>query len=199
MAYEQIYSHELTGRIIRLLTVDGDINTPLSCTLQEISLDDALGTYYALSYCWGAKHPPIEITCNSHPLLITPNLHAALLEYRRRGTNKPLWVDAVCIDQSSASERTAQVRMMQNIYSSAACVVVWLGETAETDAAALEVLKMINAPWATFRLSCGRDIPLFTGQNDAAHDAEVSARVPNTYFDALAAFLLRPWFSRIWM
>ncbi|OAG06026.1 HET-domain-containing protein [Paraphaeosphaeria sporulosa] len=48
-----------------------------------------------------------------------------LLEYRRRGTKMPLWVDAVCIDQSNTSERTYQVRMMDRIYSEAECVVVW--------------------------------------------------------------------------
>ncbi|KAK7178548.1 heterokaryon incompatibility protein [Paraphaeosphaeria sporulosa] len=37
----------------------------------------------------------------------------------------PLWVDAVCIDQSNTSERTYQVRMLDRIYSEAECVVVW--------------------------------------------------------------------------
>lgn len=200
MASPQIYHHSLTGRSIRLLTVNsGDVDSPVSCTLEEASLDDESTSYYALSYCWGAVHSPIEIMCNSHPLLITPNLHAALLEYRRRGTNRPLWVDAICIDQSNVAERTSQVRIMQTIYSRAACVVVWLGEAEATDGPALEVLRAIHAPWVTMRDSYGRNIPLFTGQDEATHDANLAARVPDAYFDALAAFLLRPWFSRIWM
>ncbi|KAJ8117395.1 hypothetical protein OPT61_g1386 [Boeremia exigua] len=189
------------GRTIRLLNIEpGDIDSPLCCALQERSLDDDTTSYNALSYCWGIGESPVEITCNSQPLLITPNLHSVLFEYRRRGVNTPLWVDAVCIDQSNVAERTSQVRMMQAIYSQAARVVVWLGEAADTDAMAVEVLKAIYAPWATYRdPTSGRAIPLFTGQNDANHDANLAGRVPDAYFDALAAFLLRPWFSRIWI
>ncbi|KAJ4982518.1 hypothetical protein SVAN01_11988 [Stagonosporopsis vannaccii] len=200
MAHAQIYPQDLNGRIIRLLNVEpGDVESRLHCSLKETSLDDTSISYYALSYCWGAGHPPVEITCNSHSLLITPSLHSALLEYRRRGVNMPLWVDAVCINQLSIPERTAQVRMMQAIYSNAACVVVWLGEAEATDGPALEVLKAINAPWASICDPQGRNIPIFTGQNNANHDATVAARVSDKGFDALAAFLLRPWFSRMWI
>lgn len=201
MAHALIYPHPLTGRTIRLLNIEpGYTGSPLCCTLRERSLDDASAPYYALSYCWGTGSSPIEITCNSQPLLVTPNLHAVLLEYRRRGVNTPLWVDAVCINQFNVTERTSQVRMMKTIYSQAARVVVWLGEAAATDGMAIEVLKDMYAPWATFRdPTSGRELPLFTGQNDANHDASLAARVPYAYFDALAAFLLRPWFSRIWM
>lgn len=196
----QVYPHALTGRSIRLLRIDnGEPGSPLHCTLKESCLDDDSTSYYALSYTWGSNQTPFEIICNSQPLLVTPNLHAGLLEYRRRGTNIPLWVDAICIDQSNVSERTSQVRMMQTIYSKAARVVVWLGEAEATDAPALEVLKALNAPYAMFRDSSGRDIPLFTGQDDASHDASVAAQVPDACFEALAAFLLKPWFSRIWM
>jgi hypothetical protein len=108
-------------------------------------------------------------------------------------------VDAVCIDQSNITERTSQVRMMQTIYSNAARVLVWLGEAEATDEVALAVLKAVNGPWAMFRDLDVGEIPLFIGPNHANHDAELAARVPDIAFDALAAFLLKPWFSRIWM
>ena len=69
-----------------------------------------------------------------------------MLEYRRRGVIIPLWVDAVCINQTNISERTTQVRMMRTIYSRAACVLVWLGEAEATDDIALLLLKIMNAP-----------------------------------------------------
>jgi hypothetical protein len=50
-----------------------------------------------------------------------------------------------------------------------------------------------------FRDSSGKEIPLFTPQNHENHDASLAARLPDVAFDALAAFLLKPWFSRIWM
>ncbi|KAJ8118304.1 hypothetical protein OPT61_g689 [Boeremia exigua] len=201
MSDSEIYPHPLKGRTVRLFTVEpGDVDDPITCTLSEASLDESSNSYNALSYCWGASNSSVWITCNSRPLSITPNLHAALCEYRRRATSTPLWVDAVCIDQSNTAERTAQVRMMQTIYSEAACVIVWLGEAEATDTRALELLKMINAPWATFTHPSHQvEIPLFTGQDTASHDALVAAQVPDAWFDALAAFLMRPWFSRIWI
>lgn len=196
MADPSIYPHELAGRTIRLLAVEpGDRETPLRCQLAETYLDTTSISYYALSYCWGPNHSLIEITCNSRPLFVTPNLHAFLLEYRHRGTNIPLWVDAICIDQSNNSERTSQVRMMDQIYSRADCVVVWLGEAKATDRLAVDVLRLIHVVWASTpkvsHLDHSRDV--------LAHDAWLSSNVPQVSWNALAAFLLRPWFSRMWM
>lgn len=89
--------------------------------------------------------------------------------------------------------------MMQEIYSKASCVVIWLGPSHPTDAAAIKFLKIINQPWATITGPYGRKIPLFTNQDAPAHDAEIGAKVADSYFDALAMFLMRPWFSRIWI
>lgn len=196
MVNSPIYPHELTGRTIRLLTVEpGDPETPLHCNLTETCLDTTPSSYYALSYCWGANHSPVQIICNSHPLLVTPNLHSVLFEYRRRETGIPLWVDAICIDQSNITERTSQVRMMDQIYSEAECVVVWLGEAEATDQMALWVLKELYLPWAD-----STDIPIMeTGERALVLDGYHATNVPQAYWNALAAFLLRPWFSRIWM
>lgn len=196
MANSAIYPHELTGRTIRLLTVEpGEPSAALRCTLSETCLETTPTVYHALSYCWGADHSPVQITCNSHPLSVTPNLHSVLLEYRRRGITTPLWVDAVCINQSNISERTSQVRMMDRIYTEAECVVVWLGEAEATDGLALKCLKNINARWTD-----SKDIPILpTGQDALDYDAWLSPKLPQEQFDALAAFLLRPWFSRMWM
>jgi hypothetical protein len=40
-----------------------------------------------------------------------------------------MWIDAVCIDQSSVSERNYQVAQMGAIYAAAALVIVWLGNS----------------------------------------------------------------------
>jgi hypothetical protein len=200
MSNTSLYPHPLPERTIRLLNVEpGDAASPLQCTLQERSLEDTATPYYALSYVWGTDQHLAPMTCNSQSHHITPNLHAVLLEYRSRETRMPLWVDALCINQNDTTERTRQVRMMQEIYSKAECVIVWLGEADNTVEPALKLLKEINAPWATMTDHEGREIPLFTGGDHQSHDAFVAGYVPDSYFDALAGFLLRPWFGRIWM
>ena len=45
-----------------------------------------------------------------------------------------LWIDAICIDQSHAEEKSHQVAMMLDIYRNADRVYAWLGEgTPESD------------------------------------------------------------------
>jgi hypothetical protein len=86
--------------------------------------------------------------------------------------------------------------MMDRIYAEAECVVVWLGEAQATDGLALDFLKTIHSHLA----AASRGIPLLeTGHDALALDAHLCAKLPQEYFNALAAFLLRPWFSRVWM
>ena len=49
---------------------------------------------------------------------------------RMRLSNRPrvLWIDAICIDQSSITERSAQVAFMATVYSTAQHNLVCLGE-----------------------------------------------------------------------
>lgn len=61
-------------------------------------------------------------------------------ETRRRvgvgyaGLPRRLWVDAVCINQDDAVEKSQQVKLMHDIYTKATDVLVWLGPgTTETD------------------------------------------------------------------
>lgn len=54
-------------------------------------------------------------------------------------TDRYIWIDQVCIDQSNMDERNHQVRLMSIIYERAAFVVVWLDNTSH--------LRPEEAPW----------------------------------------------------
>ena len=82
---------------------------------------------------------------------------------------------------------------MDKIYTEAECVVVWLGEAQATDELALKLLKMMNTYLEV------ENLDLSTAQPRFNWDAQVVPTVPQVYFNALTAFLLRPWFSRVWM
>ncbi|KAJ9659975.1 hypothetical protein H2198_002865 [Neophaeococcomyces mojaviensis] len=49
-------------------------------------------------------------------------------EDRRRDVPVVIWIDAICINQKDVAERSAQVRIMAEIYQQAFQVVIWLGE-----------------------------------------------------------------------
>ncbi|UPX20767.1 uncharacterized protein EKO05_0010988 [Ascochyta rabiei] len=66
------------------------------------------------------------------PFLVLQNLFEFLC-MAREGTfdlSTPLWIDALCIDQTNLSERNHQVAQMGEIYSSAKSVHAWLGKVA---------------------------------------------------------------------
>ncbi len=70
---------------------------------------------------------------------IRQNLHAFL--FAVQGNEPPvLWIDAICIDQSSIQERNHQVTMMGSIYSQAACVYSWRDGGTATPTGSLTLL-----------------------------------------------------------
>jgi len=70
------------------------------------------------------------------PVKVRKNLWWALQYLQRGHDQRVLWIDALCYDQADISERNHQVRHMNQIYSAATTVLVWLGrETADCDAA----------------------------------------------------------------
>jgi hypothetical protein len=75
------------------------------------------------------------ILCDGKRLWIQRNLYDFLVRLRELGKFRPLWIDALCIDQDESNpevkaEKMRQLWMMGRIYSSADVVLVWVGEYA---------------------------------------------------------------------
>jgi len=135
----EVYYHKPLPkeRYIRLLRIVQGHTDPFSVTLKAFSLDD-LPEYEALSYTWGNatyKDPEYDdddpemssqILIDNLPFHITENLNDGLHQLRN-DVKGYLWIDALCIDQTSPTERASQVLLMGDIYSSAKGVIVWLG------------------------------------------------------------------------
>lgn len=132
------------GKNIRLLRIDPfESETPI-VNIFEVSLANT-PTYNALSYTWGAPQSDCYIICNGNPLTVTPNCRAALLRLRRNPDYLTLWVDAICIDQTTDSEKSVQVPLMGEIYSRAVKVLIWLGEESLESNLALNHLRAAAA------------------------------------------------------
>ncbi|CAO2650783.1 Nn.00g020750.m01.CDS01 [Neocucurbitaria sp. VM-36] len=189
-----LYSSQLSGSDIRLLHIEpGVAESTLQCSLLRTSEVDA-SPYYALSYVWGDDPNRKLIMCNGGLVEVTTNLYSVLHEHRQRAVPMRLWVDALCIHQSDDEERTSQVRIMEESYTEADKVIIWLGEMHEHDEMAINTLQLINAPWATFQ-----GLPLFTGQDAASYDVWLANTLSNQSLLAVTLFLQRPWFQRIWI
>ncbi|KAI1034235.1 hypothetical protein LB503_012517 [Fusarium chuoi] len=101
--------------------------TMVSCKLETLNLLEDKIDYEALSYAWGSSDDKTTIRINETPLQVTQNLKEALAYLRHESKPRCLWIDAICINQSDVDERNSQVRLMGCIYSSASCVISWLG------------------------------------------------------------------------
>ncbi|KAF2488650.1 HET-domain-containing protein [Lophium mytilinum] len=105
-------------------------NALLHGTLQTTTLDNA-PPYVALSYVWGSSTNLQPLILNNRIIQITPNLATALSHIQNPTSEVVLWIDALCIDQSNTSERSAQVLRMVTIYAAASHTLVWLGQAGE--------------------------------------------------------------------
>ena len=144
------------SRASRAQTQDADLHV----TLSVWDLTNC-PPFIALSYRWGSTKAsrPVWINGRSHNigrnLLDFLETYASLDSYKFRevfakaaissgsvdATSLYLWVDQLCIDQSSIYERNHQVRLMGKIFSSAASVVVWLGKNDHASAAAIDYIR----------------------------------------------------------
>lgn len=113
----------------------------LSTTLRFINK-----SYDALSYVWGDTSIRLPIILNGKQLLITTNLENSLRRLRHESEPRILWIDAICIDQHSMTQRSEQVQMKASIYGGASRVVVfWLGEEDEYTKTTFMTLRLITA------------------------------------------------------
>jgi hypothetical protein len=139
--------------------------------------------YEALSYVWGdqAIRSTILVSVGGggppRRCPVTRNLYAALQHLRRPDSDRVLWIDALCIDQTNVEEKGQQVVRMDRIYQTARNVCVWLGPgTNDSDRAMAAVPRLLGSIWNPSSHVYGGD------------DFELFARL-----------LQRDWFSRRWV
>jgi hypothetical protein len=141
--------------------------------------------YEALSWHWGDEDESETIQIKDDrgwsSLHIKPNLSVALKQLRHDSiTFRKLWIDAICMNQKSKTEKNAQVPMMAQIYSEATNVCVWLGEEEVGSATALKFIKEKVLDLGAF--------------DDLVDDPDTPPE-----WAALSALMSRPWFSRRWV
>lgn len=137
-ASEKLYQYQpLHGETsIRVLTLlpskfaSSDIHIELS----PIQLSDP-PEFEAASYTWATKDGDSSISssvfCEGTRIMVTRNCVELLRTLRKEDTERTLWVDAICIDQTNLEERCYQITLMGEIYTKAVRVVIWLGDASE--------------------------------------------------------------------
>jgi len=187
-------------------------------TMQAFPLSSA-PNFRALSYSWGTGERTHRVLLPEGKFPVTPSLYAAL-QHVRRITGGPivLWIDQICINQDNEAEKTAQVKLMGEIYTRAKQVIAWLGPADGTSDSFMELLANFGRDAANLHL----DSYLFGGEERRQLlldilDAKTTGggsnptenRIRDLFDQALSVFVelaraipawyKRPWFSRVWV
>ena len=92
--------------------------------------------YDALSYSWGEQDDWTQITLNGiQGFAVTRTLWCALRRLRSTAVARPIWIDAICINQNNTAERNQQVAMMNSTFGNARSVLIWLGDCDDDELA----------------------------------------------------------------
>ncbi|KAG0649579.1 Heterokaryon incompatibility [Hyphodiscus hymeniophilus] len=162
--------------------------------------------FEAISYTWGNSAKTHSIIVNGRPLKTTAATYNALYSCSLWYRTRLVWIDYVCINQSNADEKSTQVGLMKEIYSSATRVVVWLAgppkptglqhyvelvmRHIQDERVAVDIIREFSDLITYYGFS-GYDLSQAVKREDRSH------RVYR--LSALSDFLANPWFSRVWI
>lgn len=172
-------------------------SSPGSCRLEHWCLDDPnLPPYECISYTWGRPPWRMEfVEVDGHCKQVNQNVYNILCERRRSFKDRFLWIDSICINQSTdrkgLEEKTVQVPLMKDIYSKAQRVVIHLGDLSERSDTA-------SARSITRRLAVS-DPRVANELAGLALDAMFGDVVETPEWKDFLQLLSHPFFGRVWV
>lgn len=130
---------------IRLVKVHTCLSSTgrIRCSIRQVSSHDLdRRRYHCLSYTWGSAKEYHLISLNGLGFAVRSNLWRFLNAARsvygsgiggdddddEDDDGPEFWIDALCIDQTNVDEVNHQIGLMNQIYSNAVDVIVWLGK-----------------------------------------------------------------------
>lgn len=184
-------------RLLKLGPGRSDSDAEIACELFEAEFQDGeagklIGVdnneayiYEALTWCWGTNPSDCLVVIEQQDstrkkMAVSEELAWALLYLRKPEKSRILWIDAICIDQTSTDEKNHQVQMMAKIYSHAERAIVWLGMDDLDSRRAITFVK---------------DEILQLQRFDELCDDERNS----PKWQALLLLMQRPWFFRRWV
>ncbi|KAI8932528.1 hypothetical protein NX059_010706 [Plenodomus lindquistii] len=127
-------------RVVKLKP--GQPGHPIESDLANGPLENM--NFEALSYVWGATLWAYSMQVNDKPFAITDNLYCALKELRYEDRDRPLWIDAVSINQRDDDDKSFQFQLMRDIYAKSSRVVVWLDKDAGQPSTTFRMIHRIQ-------------------------------------------------------
>ncbi|KAH7066133.1 heterokaryon incompatibility protein-domain-containing protein [Paraphoma chrysanthemicola] len=177
-----------TPSTIRLLDLHpGHEANSISCSLRHCDLDYD-PDYEAISYVWGEPVFSVDIECDGQAVYITPGLQQVLKRVRLADAMRTIWADGICINQKDDIERSIQVQLMRQIYSSASRVLVWLGpDTNSAAETAFSLCRAVSDAFVTDILSSPK------------RSDKLLITADDTRWLSLQSLVGCTWWTRVWV
>jgi len=175
-------------RLLKVATAEWSYS-PLVCELEYVSLTESpIADYITVSYCWGDETHREWVTIEGQTVDIPTSSAQVLRRARCASQLRTVWIDALCINQQDAEEKSSQVILMGAIYRNGAANIVYLGEEDEADRGR-SAITAVNAVYALIAKETNdfKDTVLATNQ----------AQIPvplDAYCDDLQNVFSRDWF-----
>ena len=168
----------------------------IRCVMQTISLlEEPLPKYETISYVWGNAALRGTVYVNDHMLDIPLSAEVVLRRMRDTQSERTVWIDSLCIDQTDMVDRNYQVQLMCDIYSSTALGLIWLGED---NGCAEDIFVSIQALYDEARLETNDFRNFKNTVWPGWWDAYGPPSAVKFSAEHLARFFDLPWFSRLW-
>lgn len=174
---------------IRLLRLEPH-DDRVTLSLFSASLEDK-PYYEAISYTWGDANKRKEIRCSDQLVTVSENLYDALRHLRCTDRSRTLWVDGICINQGDTLEKSAQIRIMPDIYETAQAVLVWIGKADDQTEWAFSEARRLGAAQRDSRTKSASLMLPSDGGNPQSPADPISKVLPSIF--------QRDWFKRIWV
>jgi hypothetical protein len=199
-------------RLVEVLSADGD--DKVKCRLRAVSLEDR-PQFSALSYVWGDPQITEDIELNSQTFAVNANLAYALKFVKnhwqaqfplRDKAQFRLWADGICINQQDSRERSHQVNIMHNIYSTAELVLSWLGCGVDEMGLALYALGIISKETSrddSTKLDpyswVSREPDMKWLEKYPSWCKDITEEYETSIWSAISTFIQDPYWKRVWI
>ncbi|MCJ1439929.1 MAG: hypothetical protein MMC23_000410 [Stictis urceolatum] len=199
--YETLNDDEI--RIIEL--EHGTSMDAVHCRLKRVRIADAIDTYEAISYAWGDPNDTAWITCSDAAIKVTNSLLGALKHLRYADRSRYLWADALCINQIDKPEKNNHVQRIGEVYSSAAKVLIWLGEnTLEVGEALMNLRDFLRYPiplfeWNDAQVQWTSQSSFSFRPDHLSEEAVEWLQYQQTAFAPTMQLMMLPWWRRKWV
>jgi hypothetical protein len=197
-----------------LKIIQGGFDEHVICELSIWPINNA-PPYIAISYVWGDPASVSTITVNSRPVTVRTNCEYVLQQQASASDTSQyyFWVDAVCIDQQSSTEKSHQVALMGRLFGNALHVYACVGPHYDDS----QYLLDATGPTSPFFSRLCRnvvhhpfidDTPVPWGLSKSEVKGRwlsilclltANARTRKRLLQAFVALLKRPYFSRVWI